>query len=129
MSARSSPEKLSRRFWFCWAALVHLFHGSARDATTVPQVLADLEQRFGLWRVVFVGDRGMVTSANLALLRTRQQGYVVGLWCASWPTPDRIAGPAPRRGTAQTLWAESHLTPRLFRQIVGRIVRLACHPT
>jgi len=46
---------------------------------TVPQVLADLEQRFGLRRVVFVGDRGMVTSANVALLRARQQGYVVGL--------------------------------------------------
>jgi transposase len=62
-----------------WPITHHLFPGSARDATTVPQVLADLEQRFGLRRVVFVGDRGMVTSANLALLRTRQQGYVVGL--------------------------------------------------
>src|SRR6266508_4660986 len=62
-----------------WPITHHVFHGSARDATTVPQVLADLEQRFGLRRVVFVGDRGMVTSANLALLRTRQQGYVVGL--------------------------------------------------
>jgi transposase len=28
---------------------------------------------------VFVGDRGMVTSANVELLRARQQGYVVGL--------------------------------------------------
>src|SRR5712691_6119835 len=62
-----------------WPITHHLFHGSARDATTVPHVLADLEQRFGLRRVVFVGDRGMVTSANLALLRTREQGYVVGL--------------------------------------------------
>jgi len=62
-----------------WPITHHVFHGSARDATTVPQVLADLEQRFGLRRVVFVGDRGMVTSANLALLRTRAQGYVVGL--------------------------------------------------
>lgn len=62
-----------------WPITHHIFHGSARDATTVPQVLTDLEQRFGLRRVVFVGDRGMVTSANLALLRTRQQGYVVGL--------------------------------------------------
>src|SRR3972149_3676552 len=62
-----------------WPITHHVFHGSARDATTVPQVLEDLEQRFGLRRVVFVGDRGMVTSANLALLRTRRQGYVVGL--------------------------------------------------
>ena len=50
-----------------------------RDAKTVPRVLADLEHRFGLRRVVFVGDRGMVTADNLTLLRSRQQGYVVGL--------------------------------------------------
>jgi hypothetical protein len=30
-------------------------------------VLRDLEQRFGLKRVVFVGGRGMVTSHNLDL--------------------------------------------------------------
>ncbi len=62
-----------------WPITHHVFHGSDRDATTVPQVLEDLEQRFGLRRVVFVGDRGMVTSANLALLRARRQGYIVGL--------------------------------------------------
>src|SRR3989304_349034 len=62
-----------------WPITHHVFHGSARDATTVPQVLEDLEQRFGLRRGGFGGARGMVTSANLALLRTRRQGYVVGL--------------------------------------------------
>jgi transposase len=46
---------------------------------TVPQVLEDLEQRFGLRRIVFVGDRGMVTADNLALLQRRGQGYLVGL--------------------------------------------------
>jgi transposase len=62
-----------------WPITHHVFHGRGPDATTVPHVLGDLERRFGLRRVVFVGDRGMVTSANLALLRTRQHGYVVGL--------------------------------------------------
>ena len=62
-----------------WPIAHHLFRGNARDAMTVPQVLADLEQRFGLRRVVFVGDRGMVTADNLALLRAREQGYLVGL--------------------------------------------------
>jgi transposase len=42
-------------------------------------VLKDLEERFGLLRVVFVGDRGMVTSENVKLLQDRGQGYVVGL--------------------------------------------------
>ena len=62
-----------------WPIAHHVFRGNARDATTVPQVLEDLEQRFGLRRVVFVGDRGMVTAANLAQLRGQGQGYVVGL--------------------------------------------------
>lgn len=62
-----------------WPITHHVFKGNWRDAQTVKQVVEDLDQRFGLRRVVFVGDRGMVTSANLALLRTRGQGYVVGL--------------------------------------------------
>lgn len=62
-----------------WPIAHHVFRGNARDATTVPQVLADLETRFGLRRVVFVGDRGMVTAGNIQELRTRQQGYLVGL--------------------------------------------------
>lgn len=62
-----------------WPITHHVFRGNMRDAKTVKQVLEDLEQRFGMHRVVFVGDRGMVTSDNLALLRSREQGYVVGL--------------------------------------------------
>ena len=55
------------------------FAGNWRDAKTVPQVLNDLNERFGLHRVVFVGDRGMVTSDSLAVVRSRKQGYLVGL--------------------------------------------------
>ncbi|HVT60835.1 MAG TPA: IS1634 family transposase [Thermoanaerobaculia bacterium] len=62
-----------------WPLAQHVFAGNRRDATTVPAILDDLQQRFGLRRVVFVGDRGMVTSENLELLRSLEQGYVVGL--------------------------------------------------
>jgi len=62
-----------------WPIAHHVFRGNARDATTVPAVLQDLDRRFGLRRVVFVGDRGMVTAANLEQLRSQGQGYVVGL--------------------------------------------------
>jgi len=63
-----------------WPIAHHLFAGNWRDAKTVPKVIEDLEKRFGLRRVVFVGDRGMVTSENLTLLRSREgTGYVVGL--------------------------------------------------
>src|SRR6516162_7295994 len=55
----------------------HSRDGKRRDAKTVPEVLRDLEQRFGLRRIVFVGDRGMVTSHNLDDLRAHGHGYIV----------------------------------------------------
>jgi len=62
-----------------WPIAHHVFDGSLRDCETVDTVLQDLQQRFGLRRVILVGDRGMVTIENLALLRQRGQGYLVGL--------------------------------------------------
>jgi transposase len=61
-----------------WPIAHHVFAGNRRDANTVPDVLRDLEQRFGLKRVVFVGDRGRVTSQNLDDLRAHGHGYIVG---------------------------------------------------
>jgi transposase len=61
-----------------WPIAHHVFAGNRRDAKTVPEVLHDLENRFGLNRVVFVGDRGMVTSHNLALVREHGHGYIFG---------------------------------------------------
>jgi transposase len=61
-----------------WPITHHVFPGNWRDATTVPAILEDLAGRFGLRRIVLVGDRGMVTHANRAQLRSRAQGYLVG---------------------------------------------------
>ena len=41
--------------------------------------MEDLRSRFGLERVVWVGDRGMVTLGNLDELRQAGQGYLMGL--------------------------------------------------
>lgn len=62
-----------------WPIAHHVFEGNKRDSSTVESVLKDIQERFGLRRVVFVGDRGMVTSDNIELLRSREQGYIVGL--------------------------------------------------
>src|SRR5439155_2081590 len=62
-----------------WPLAHHVLRGNLRDAKTVPDVLADLEKRFGLRRIIFVGDRGMLTSDNLDLLRSHEQGYLMGL--------------------------------------------------
>jgi transposase len=62
-----------------WPIAHHVFDGNLRDSQTLDSVLKDLQGRFGLRRVIFVGDRGMVTIQNLALLRQQGQGYLVGL--------------------------------------------------
>ena len=62
-----------------WPLAHHVFRGNQRDAGTVPKILEDLEKRFRIRRVIFVGDRGMVTMDNVKLLRHKKQGYVMGL--------------------------------------------------
>jgi transposase len=62
-----------------WPIAHHVFAGNTVDVTTVPQVLKDLRERFGLGRVVFVGDRGMVSRGNLKEIEEQGQGYLVGL--------------------------------------------------
>jgi transposase len=62
-----------------WPIAHHVFAGNRLDQTTVAEVVRDLRQRLGLGRVVFVGDRGMVTLKNVEHLRDEGQGYLVGL--------------------------------------------------
>jgi len=62
-----------------WPIAHHVFQGNLLDHQTVIDVIKDLEKRFGLKRVVFVGDRGMITTTNLEQIRERGQGYLLGL--------------------------------------------------
>ena len=62
-----------------WPIAHHVFRGNLLDSQTVLDVLKDLNQRLGLECVTFVGDRGMVTTKNIAFLKEKHQGYLVGL--------------------------------------------------
>ncbi len=62
-----------------WPIAHHVFAGNRLDQTTVLEVVQDLNQRFALNRVVFVGDRGMMTLGNVEQLRKMKQGYLMGL--------------------------------------------------
>jgi transposase len=44
---------------------VEVFEGNTGDPKTLPSQIQKLRQRFGLTRVVLVGDRGMITSARI----------------------------------------------------------------
>jgi len=62
-----------------WPIAHHVWEGNRLDSTTVQEVVADLKTRFSFARIVFVGDRGMVSEANLEKLTDDQHGYLVGL--------------------------------------------------
>ncbi|WP_429886590.1 IS1634 family transposase [Geoalkalibacter halelectricus] len=55
----------------------HVFPGNTADKTTVAAVVTDLKQRFFLRRVIFVGDRGMLSDANLEHLLGEGVGFIV----------------------------------------------------
>ena len=63
-----------------WPIAHHVFPGNTTDKTTLRSVVEDLEARFGLRRVLVVGDSGLVSSDNLKFLsaRGRQVRYLLG---------------------------------------------------
>jgi transposase len=62
-----------------WPIAHHVWAGNRLDSTTVQDVVRDLMSRFAFARLVFVGDRGMVSEENLEALCRDGHGYLVGL--------------------------------------------------
>ena len=73
--------------------------GRRADVTTVQQMIDALQRRFRLRRVVFVGDRGMVSAANLEALDQAGYEYLVGLHRERVPD---LAARAPQDLSAYT---------------------------
>jgi hypothetical protein len=55
----------------------HVFPGNTADKSTVVSVIRDLKSRFRLDRVVFVGDRGMLSEDNLETILDEEFGFIV----------------------------------------------------
>lgn len=62
-----------------WPIAHHVWAGNRVDHSTVQEVIKDLRQRFAFGRLVFVGDRGMVTDENIEAITKDQQGFLVGV--------------------------------------------------
>jgi len=62
-----------------WPIAHHVFPGNTADRSTWQAVAADIEDRFGLARVMLVADRGMVSPENLGFLSGRGFRYLVGI--------------------------------------------------
>jgi transposase len=62
-----------------WPIAHHVWAGNRVDHATVQDVIRDLRTRFEFGRLVFVGDRGMVTEENLESITKDKHGFLVGL--------------------------------------------------
>jgi hypothetical protein len=93
---------------------VEVFTGELHDDKTLPSQVAKLKDRFGLSRIVVVADRGMVTKANIELLK--QADGVDWITALKAPTIKKLA----RSGIFQ---------PSLFdEQNLGEITEVAEFP-
>jgi len=88
-----------------------VFAGNRHDSTTVEEVIAAMERKYGRARRVWVMDRGMVSEANLEYLREHGGSYIVG-------TPK-----------SQLRWFEQHLTEQGWQEAqAGVEVKLVKSP-
>jgi len=56
-----------------------VFVGNTCDATTVKDRIADLAARFGIERTIFVGDRGILSRANVSAITSSGYQYISSL--------------------------------------------------
>ena len=88
-----------------------VFAGNRHDSTTVEEVIAAMERKYGRARRVWVMDRGMVSEANLHYLHDHGGSYIVG-------TPK-----------SQLRWFEQHLTEQGWQEAqAGVEVKLVPSP-
>jgi hypothetical protein len=55
----------------------HVFAGNTADRSSLPEVMADLQARFGVGRIALVADRGLISEENLALVAERGFDHVL----------------------------------------------------
>ncbi len=76
-----------------WPIASYVFKGRLADRSTVEVVLAEVRARFALHRVVWVADRGMVSTDTLA----RSPGAQTATWWGSSAGGIRQPRPSSRR--------------------------------
>jgi hypothetical protein len=58
---------------------VQVHPGNTADPTTVPDVIDTVKERFGIERVILVGDRAMITDVHAQTLKEQGAGFVSAL--------------------------------------------------
>jgi transposase len=56
---------------------VEVFPGNTKDSTTVVEKIREIKKAYGIEKIIFVGDRGMVTQHNLEALKEEKGLYTI----------------------------------------------------
>jgi transposase len=80
---------------------VEVFPGNTQDASTVPDKIKEVQERYGIKKLIFVGDRGMVTQANYEKVKDWE-----GLWTIGALTHKQIVALLERKVLAPELFDE-----------------------
>jgi len=103
---------------------VEVFRGNTADPATVAQQVAKLKERFGIERIAWVGDRGMLTSARIEQV-LKPQGMD---WISSLRAP-QIAQLAGEHGPFQpSLFDERNLLELTSEHFAGERLVVCRNP-
>jgi transposase len=80
---------------------VEVFPGNTQDASTVPDKIKEVQQKYKIKKLIFVGDRGMVTQANYEKVKDWE-----GLWTIGALTHKQIIALLERKVITPELFDE-----------------------
>ncbi len=83
---------------------VEVFPGNTQDAKTVPEKIEEIQKTYGITELIFVGDRGMVTSANYEKVKG-----VLGLFTVSALTHPQIVSLLEKKVIQPELFDEKEI--------------------
>jgi hypothetical protein len=83
-SRDGKPAKPQITYGLCCApegqpVSIELHKGNTGDPTTLQPAVERVKDRFGIERLVFVGDRGMITEARVKMLKEQDVGFITAL--------------------------------------------------
>jgi len=83
---------------------VEVFPGNTQDASTVPDKIKEVREKYGIKKLIFVGDRGMVTQANYEKVKDWE-----GLWTIGALTHKQIVALLERKVITPELFDERNV--------------------
>jgi len=83
-SRDGKPSKPQITYGLCCApegqpVSIEVHKGNTGDPTTLQPAVERVKKRFGIERLVFVGDRGMITEARVKMLKEQDVGFITAL--------------------------------------------------